>query len=513
MEGPKRVPPWLERMIRQAKGRDLSRYGILDEFFKETDAVKADKFDRVHYKGVREKASDLHDLAVSRFEDDESWFDLIESEYLAFYKATPKFRESSEMRPTHRINSTVLDKAHRTKEWEELRTYTQLDQWTSAMAAVEFGTRIAELFDEEKELQEASKRMQEAQKDLQKTLDDMQDGNADLDDLDKQLDDYQDALDDLDQQLDSSNEAIGRAARKATKETRQTADNAESMLTSFGTDPGELQRMPHEQRIELAKRISGNKKLKELAEKVGRFVRLALGEQARKIVHGTEEVHDIVTGNNISRVLPSELAMLADKRTRMLFYKKFVEKELLQYELRGTEKVARGAIICMIDNSGSMSGQPELWAKAVGLALLAIASKQGRDFYAIHFSSSHDPLMEWYFPKGKAQISDVLDFAEYFYGGGTDFQKPISRGVEILERMFNDQDAQKGDLILITDGQAPVTEEWLDRYLNAKEELAFRLYSCLIGRYAPTLDVLSDDIYTIHELTHGGDVQDMFGYV
>lgn len=507
------IPSWLDNMIKQAKGRDLSKYALLDQFFQETSVLKADKFDRHHYKAVREKAQDLHDLAVERFADDESWFDLIQDEYLAFYKAHPEFSEETEMKPTHRINHTVLNKARQTKDWEELRTYTQLDQWTSAMAAVEFGMKLADMFDEEKELQASRERMQKADKDLQDKLDQLQNGDADLDDLDESLDEYQQAIDDMNNQVDKSGEMIRQAARSAVKDAKQNAQESEAMLTSFGTEPGELQRMPHEERVRLAQRITRSRKLKELADKVGRFVRLALGEQARKIVHGTEEVHDIVMGSDIPHVLPSELAMLADPVTEKLFYKKFVERELLQYELRGTEKVARGAIICMVDNSGSMTGDREIWAKGVALALLNIANKQNRDFYGIHFSSSYDPLKEWYFPRGKAQINDVLDFAEYFYGGGTDFQKPIGRAVEVLEQMFNTEGAQKGDLVLITDGECRVSDEWFDRYMNAKKDLAFRMYGCLIGTRSPVLDVLSDETYTIHELANGVDVKDMFGYV
>jgi len=507
------IPGWLQSMIRQAKGRDLSQYGLLDQFFQETSVVNTDKFDRHHYKGVREKASDLHDLAVARFEDDDSWFDLIQDEYLAFYKAQPEFRSSAEMKPTHRINESVLKKARSMKDWEELRTYTQLDQWTSAMAAVEFGTRLGDLFDEEKELQEAREQMQQADRDLEQMLDDLQNNKSDLDDLDEALSAYQDAVNNMQQQVDKSGEMIRQAARSGVQQARDNARQSEAMINSFGTEPGELQRMPHEERLLLAQRIMRSSKLKELADKIGRFVRLAIGEQARKIVHGVEEVHDIVMGSDVQHVLPSELALLAQPDTRTLFYKKFVEKELLQYELRGTEKVARGAIICMVDNSGSMGGDREIWAKGVALALLNIANKQNRDFYGIHFSSSHDPLKEWYFPRGKARVNDVLDFAEYFYGGGTDFQTPINRGVQVLEQMFAEDGAQKGDLVMITDGECAVRDEWLDRYMNAKKELAFRMYGCLIGTHSHTLEALSDDIYTVQELASAVDVKDMFGFI
>ena len=199
--------------------------------------------------------------------------------------------------------------------------------------------------------------------------------------------------------------------------------------------------------------------------------------------------------------------------TELEFYRRWAEKELLVYELHGTEKVAKGAIICMIDSSGSMGGAKETWAKAVAIALLNIAYKQKRDFYGIIFSSRRDPLMEWYFPKGVASINDVLDFAEFEYMGGTDFELPISRAVEVLEKQFNDDGSQKGDLVLVTDGECAVSDEWFERYMNAKRDLAFRLFSCLIGVRSSTLNVLSDQTYNITDLLHGTDVKEVFGWV
>ena len=52
-----------------------------------------------------------------------------------------------------------------------------------------------------------------------------------------------------------------------------------------------------------------------------------------------------------------------------------------------------------------------------------------------------------------------------------------------------------------------VIDDWLERYVNAKRELAFRTYSCLIGTHAPVLEVLSDRIYNITELAQGDDVK------
>lgn len=518
---PDRVPRWLEEAVRKSKGRDLSKFASIEDFYKETQAIKADRFDSAHFRDMKEAAEELVDLINSRFGEDPTWAELIQDEYLGLYKARPKKRNPKEMKPTHRLNFEVIAKAMGLKDWSQLRTYTELDKWGAAMAAVEFGVKLGELFDEMKELIDAQKDLQDQDdkvRDLIERLEELgPDGEQDeadklIDQLQDQLEDYEEAKGQLEQQIQQNQNEIRNAARQAASDAREDAENVVNALDAFGTDPGALQRMPAEARIELARRIQRNRKLKELAEKVGRFVRLALGEQARKIVHGTDEVHDVVLGNDINRILPSELTYLTNPKLKREFYRKFAEKELLQYELRGTEKVARGAIICMIDSSGSMGGSKEIWAKAVGIALLNIAAKQNRDFYGIIFSSARE-LMEFEFPKGKGTPNDVLDFAEFSYMGGTDFMSPISRAIDVLEKQYNDEGSQKGDLVMITDGISAVTDEWLERYENAKDELAFRFYSCLIGVHAPLLETLSDQVYNITELARGDDVQEMFGFV
>ena len=410
-----------------------------------------------------------------------------------------------------------------TNTTNELRTYTQLDEWTAAMAAVDFGLKLAELFDEQEELMEQQGKIDKKNQEVQELLEKLKtaaEKQQDAEDLLQELSDalngeggYGDSIQEVEDQIKSSSNQIRQAARQAAKEAKEESEGADALMEFFGTEPGSLKRMDATARMELANRIRKNRDLRELADKVGRFVRLAMAEQAQKIVHGVDEVHDVEMGDDIHRVLPSELMYLASEETEDLIFLKFAEKGLLQYKLRGTEKVARGAIICMIDSSGSMYGAKDTWARAVGIALLHIAHKQGRDFYGIIFSSGYDRLLEFEFPKGVAKPSEVLDFAEAGYHGGTDFMLPINRSVEVLERQYDDDNAQKGDLVMVTDGEAPVNPEWLDRYVNKKEMLGFRLYSCLIGVHSDTLNAISDHIYNITEFAHGSDVQDMFGYV
>ena len=519
---PDRIPDWLVEQVKKSKGRNMEDFGLLDEFYKETQVIRSDRFDENHFRTMRKKAEELDNLSKKRFVDDPTWAELIQDEFLGLYKAAPETRKEQEMKPTHKINHAALSRAQDTREWADLLTYTQLDEWTAALAAVEFGIKLGEYFDEMKELMELQKGMNEADQQVQDALSALEElgGGGSQQEMENALNALQDALggygesmEELQQGVQGHGNQIRKAARDAAKEAKEDSEKAEALIESFGTEPGALKRMDAAARIELAQRIRKNSMLKELAEKVGRFVRLALAEQAQKIVHGVDEVHDVEMGNDIHRILPSELIEFSDEETEILFLKKFAEKALLQYQLRGKEKVARGAIICMIDSSGSMGGVRETWAKAVAIALLHIAYRQGRDFYGIIFSSAHDPLLEFDFPKGKATPQEVLDFAESSYHGGTDFMVPINRAVEVLEKQFNDDKAQKGDLVMITDGECYVTDEWLDRYRNAKDELAYRMYSCLIGANSTVLQTISDQIYHITELAQGTDVGDMFGLV
>lgn len=519
---PDRIPDWLKESVRKSKGRDMSDFSMLDEFYKETQVVNSDKFDRSAYNAMRSKADELDDLAKSRSIDSPSWEDIVQDEFLGMYKSVPKFREDREMKPTHRINHAALTRASDTREWEELLTYTQLDEWAAAMAAVDFGLKLQEIFDEESELAQLQNKIDESDREVQDALDALQkmDPNGGEDELEKALQDLQDALDGYGDAAGAVGQGIGKnssklrkAGREAAKAAKEETESTEALLDSFGTEPGSLKKMDARARMELASRIRQNRNLRELAEKVGRFVRLALSEQAQKITHGIDEIHDIEMGNDIHKVIPSELLLLADDELDILFLKKYANRELLQYQLRGVEKVSRGAIICMIDSSGSMSGSRDTWARAVGIALLHIAFRQKRDFYGIIFSSSYDPLLEFNFPKGIATPTQVLDFAEAGYHGGTDFETPINRAVEVLKDQFNDEGSQKGDLVMITDGECQVSEEWLDRFRNNKDYLAFRLFSCLIGMSSATLSTISDEMYHITDFARGSDVQDMFGYV
>jgi uncharacterized protein with von Willebrand factor type A (vWA) domain len=514
----KKTPDWFDRLLDRSAGRDLDSYRLLDSLYQEPQALKQDTFDRRKYDEILHQANDLLNVVHGRAPDYPTWEHLIQDAYLSLWKARPDLRDQTEMRPSHVINWMTMDKVMGAGVYEELRTWTRLDDWAAAMGTVSLALKLAEYFDEQQDLID---KLKDVLKQEQQILTVMQQAEQDAEDMtDEEIDEFLDSLEESLNALAESGETLEDAAgaqqyglRQAIHEGMDSAlDSAEDvvgLVQNFGTNPGQWERLDPRVRMELAHRLQKNRKLHDIAKMVGRIKRMAIGEWSRRVVHGVDEVYDVTIGSDLEHVLASELTYLADPESEDIFWVKYLEGTLLNYKLRGTEKANRGAIVCLLDNSGSMYGEQEIWGKGVAMALLEIAKRERRDFYGIHFGSSHE-LVEWFFPKGEVNLADALDYAEFFFNGGTDFETPISRAVEVLDSQFRSDGATRGDIVMITDGECAVSSEWLTRFYNAKDQMDFKLFGCLIGWHSRVLDELSDKMFTIKDITSGGDVKEAF---
>ncbi|MGH7829783.1 MAG: VWA domain-containing protein, partial [Candidatus Binatia bacterium] len=296
-------------------------------------------------------------------------------------------------------------------------------------------------------------------------------------------------------------------AIKAAQRLEDAAEEAEH----WGETLGSGYRSPAGRKLELGKRLAGNEKLKKLARMVGRMKFHALALRKRIFERASEEILEVERGDFIHRLLPHELSTLTHPTLRKDFYRRFLDQELLQYSLRGIEEKGKGPMVVCLDGSSSMAGEKEIWSKAVTLTLLEIARRQRRPFHSICFSSEDTPLQildmnprEHY----EVAMDRVMDLAEYFPGGGTDFQKPLDAALQCLKKSRY----KKGDVVFITDGECQVTPEWTESFREAKEKLGFSLFSILIDMGPSSLGTLkefSDRITTIKQLT-GDDAKELF---
>jgi len=301
--------------------------------------------------------------------------------------------------------------------------------------------------------------------------------------------------------------ALPAAAAGLRRQLAEVKENAES----WGTGVGAGGRLSSGRKIELGRRLATNPKLKRLTALVGRMRAVAMALRKRSLERANEEVHDVELGGAVERLLPPELLALRHPILKKDFQRRLVEGELLTYRLRGADEHGRGPMIVCLDGSSSMAGDKELWSKAVALTLLEIARRQRRLFRFLCFASADTPLYTLDLNPREhhaVQVDRALDVAEYFPGGGTDFQAPLDAAVDCLSQARY----RRGDVVLITDGECQVAPDWLARFRKDKQRLGFSLYSVLIDvgpSAVGTLGEISDRVTSVSKLTDEG-VRDLF---
>ncbi|HYR80792.1 MAG TPA: VWA domain-containing protein, partial [Thermoplasmata archaeon] len=167
------------------------------------------------------------------------------------------------------------------------------------------------------------------------------------------------------------------------------------------------------------------------------------------------------------------------------------------------EEEPRAVYLC-IDNSGSMAGEKEVWAKASALALAHLALAEDRPVEVVLFGDAADPLRVVSMrpaDDASTRLEKLLDVASYFLGGGTDFVKPLSHVLEAIEA----QHYTGNDLLFVSDGLGPIPEEFVRRFLEAKARFDLRMTSVLIGEEPFALSEISDTVHRLDEALEAGE--------
>jgi uncharacterized protein with von Willebrand factor type A (vWA) domain len=446
--------------------------------------------------------------------------------YSSLYKYRPEIEKFENMAYRHMLNHRIMTHIVASPKYKELRNITRLDKIQTALGCEIIGDEVKKLVDElrdeveqaVKAAEEAAAQLAAAQEGKEGEEEGVQAHGVSNDDKKITLEEAKKALAEAEKKIrevieKTDQRQINRMVESAVNATTETSN----LISNWGLekDPS-YAKGGYQEKIELLNRLRESEKLRKIAEWAGRYRRMALDTLREKIRRGSEAVYDIITGKDIGRLIPSEAAMLTKETTRNLFYKKFSEGNLLIYEYSGTNKKNKGPIVCCIDSSGSMSGIPELWSKAVALGLLEIAKVQKRDMYVIHFSSS------WYgkdsgrlhtnnFPKEVINdLSEVIDMCEYFEGGGTLFEPPLNLA---REKINESENFSKADIIFITDGNSAVSDEWLKSFQEWKKQKNVKIYSILIDVTANTDVVLREFSERVDKLSSINTSQDQLATV
>ncbi|MBW1878944.1 MAG: VWA domain-containing protein [Deltaproteobacteria bacterium] len=213
---------------------------------------------------------------------------------------------------------------------------------------------------------------------------------------------------------------------------------------------------------------------------------------------GSEEVVGIRLGGDVANALPSELALLSDPETEDLFYQRLIEHRLISLELEGAGMDGvggwerRGPIIACIDTSGSMEGWAEMAAKALVLALCRRVLPQGRPVHLILFSGPRDQV-ELRLRKGLGGLEELLGFLSLGFHGGTDFDRPLTRAMELLE----ERELLRADVLVVTDGLARAGPGMVEAVQEAREGRGVRVWSVILGDDTYGVRAFSDQIWIL----------------
>ncbi|MCF3122348.1 hypothetical protein IPZ68_21960 [Streptomyces arenae] len=515
-------------------------------------AVVTDPFERIAWRDTYEQSAGLRDLVTELTGRHAYATDLLTDLFVASYKTRPRLRERAEMAPSRLVNHQIVASLMETSEFAELGRETAGDAYAAAMAVLAQASAVRRMLERTRAAQEQAERAARAQRLADSTTDAVVEAlqaAADAADEDGSSSGRGQHLDDgaghTTQVVREAIEAAGAAetaaqqaaqgaaqavtmaapglrgsARDAVTEATGAVRAEASLMRAWGVGSGELERMSFDERARLAERLRTSR-LAEWADLIGRFRQMAEGERARKVEGAAGELVGVTLGDDLSRVIPSELANLGLPELRAVFAARYAAGELMLYDHRGEQSTGRGAVIACVDTSHSMymegpgGGTREAWAKACALALLDQARHAKRDFVGILFSAA-DKIRVCRFPAGEpVGIGQVLDFAETFLGGGTSYQTPLTAAGDLLEEEFDDASRMRGDIVMLTDDECDVTEEWMRGWNDAKHRLGFRVFGVAIGappaaEAGSALDALSDNIRSVEDFTDVHAAADLF---
>lgn len=289
------------------------------------------------------------------------------------------------------------------------------------------------------------------------------------------------------------------------KVNKEAEDLEESMSQLAGTEAGVGKHQADlNEKKKLASKLSKNKKLQELARRLG-GMRKAWNNlrRAKRTKTSYSDIVGAKFSDEVIKSFPTEIALAASPEGRALFGLKYAQKTLLTKDYEAKEKeVERGPVVMYIDISGSMSGMSELWSKAIAYTIAEECLKQKRAVSIHLFDSRVDSSVT--LAADRKNNLELLDFVmTWVTKGGTSFVSVIDHAMSVAKI------DPKADVLMITDGHAEVNDNFVRRLNNYKEQHGINWNSFCIGERSETLSKFSDTVHTV-DITKDPETSEIF---
>ena len=207
--------------------------------------------------------------------------------------------------------------------------------------------------------------------------------------------------------------------------------------------------------------VKDDKNLRDFIRKIGTFVEesIDLAEIEKEFFSENvpQEVFALYESDDLNNILPTELMQLDDPELELIFYKGFMEKKLLSYQLSGIKREIvedwyirrrdiedKGPLFICLDTSGSMRGLTEIISKALTLTFINYLEELGIKVVFIPFSM-RSKFYDLYETKDKLKVVKMALKNSYY--GGTDF----SQLIDMLESTLGTGRYAKANVLIISD--------------------------------------------------------------
>lgn len=427
--------------------------------------------------------------------------------YSALFQSRPEVNDN--VGKPFKINKKIVERIMDTDEYIRLRKFTKLNRNLSAEVASDIAEQALTILTEEQKKKINEQYQAGGWGNGDSDDDQDQNGTAQQqgegEDKDDQGNDQEGNSPTLsEQEIEDILKKAVKASGGKMKELADEEEQKEQAVKTFGTDDGNMSYTSPEQAQKIMERIKKSRILQEVTKMAGRMKSIAKKIRAERTIEVREEVYDLEMGNDLSKLLPSEYAMLAghDEVQELLFLKRFAEGQLLQYKFRGKEDKAKGPIVMLIDRSGSMGGENEIWARAIMIAMQDIAKQDNRDLHLVYYD--HRVFKEILLPMGRATNTDEwMAFVGIGSDGGTNFETPLNRAVEIIEKHNH---MHQADIVMISDGECHIDEQkWLRDFNAKKEKLGFKAIGVLVGYGGEIMKKFCDTMVLVSDINKDSD--------
>ena len=220
--------------------------------------------------------------------------------------------------------------------------------------------------------------------------------------------------------------------------------------------------------------------LKRLALLIGRAGEDEMDARGRFLTASKSDIEGITVGNNLSALLPSEVALLSEKATQDIFYRNFAEKRLQVFASASQSSRPDihkdGPVIICVDESSSMSGEPLKTAIMLAYAVTIIAKRRHRDVLIVAYSDSHKVMRVDSLGKNRRQLMDFLSSVSM---GGNDENA-------MFEWLFQDilpreKKFKTADILCVSDFGWVTIDRYVEELIEEQKASGMKFYGLNIG--------------------------------